>query len=305
MANLLWKTHRLTKKLLSTPFQSEEEFEKFVFETPEILEDIYLLKRQVRGGRKPGIPDIIGIDDDANVCIIEMKNTKVDYSIIPQVLQYAIWADKNPDSIKALWLEADDKPEDLEMSWENLAVRIIIIAPEILPSTLQYIDKISYPVDLIEINRWAEKENHFALVKKLEPEKQSPKIKPVRGLENYDEEFYKSYHNKESVKSFYKYISDVDSIIKQKGWSLEKKFNKFYCAYKAGFFTAFRVHWATTKTFAFSFNLSINDVKRVSLKGNKPRLRRRLIYFYIEPGKTKTSDFIPLFAMAYKKLAGE
>jgi hypothetical protein len=27
MANLLWKTKNSTKKLLSTPFQSEEEFE--------------------------------------------------------------------------------------------------------------------------------------------------------------------------------------------------------------------------------------------------------------------------------------
>jgi hypothetical protein len=305
MANLLWKTKNSTRKLLSTPFQSEEEFEKFVFETPEILEDIYLLKRQVRGGKKPGIPDIIGIDDDANVCIIEMKNTKVDYSIIPQVLQYAIWADKNPDSIKALWLEADDKPEELEISWDNLTVRIIVIAPEILPSTVQYIDKISYTVDLIEINRWAEKNNHIALVKKLEPEKQSPKIRPVRGLENYNEEFYKSYHNKESVKAFYKYISELDKIIKQKGWSLEKKFNKFYCAYKAGFFTAFRVHWITTKTFAFSFNLSITESKRLNLKGNKGKERRGTLYFYIDPDKTKTTSFLPIFELAYKKLTGE
>lgn len=305
MANLLWKTRRSTKKLLSTPFQSEEEFEKFVFETPEILEDIYLLKRQIRGGRKPGIPDIIGIDNDTNICIIEMKNTKVDYSILPQVLQYAIWADKNPDSIKALWLEAEDKPEDLEISWENLAVKIIIIAPEILPSTLQYVDKISYPVDLIEINRWVEKDNHFALVKKLEPEKQAPKVKPVKGLENYDEDFYKSYRNKESVKWFYKYISEVDRVIKQKGWSLEKKFSVWYCAYKAGFFTAFRVHWISSKTFTFSFNLKANDIKRIKLKDNKPRFRGRLVYFYIDPGKTKTSDFIALFELAYKKLTGE
>lgn len=305
MANLLWKTKNSTKKLLSTPFSSEEEFEKFVFETPEILEDIYLLKRQVRGGRKPGIPDIIGIDNDANVCIIEMKNTKVDYSILPQVLQYAIWADKNPDSIKALWLEADDKPEDLEIPWDNLGVKIIIIAPEILPSTLQYIDKISYTVELIEINRWAEKENHIALVKKLEPEKQSPRIKTVKGLENYNEEFYKSYHNKESVKDFYRYISELDKLIKLKGWTLEKKFNKFYCAYKAGYFTAFRLHWITTKTFAFSFNLSLNEVKIFSIKDNKPKDRRGLIYYYIDSGKTKTKDFIPIFEMAYKKLTGE
>jgi hypothetical protein len=45
MANLFWKTRNLTRSLLATPFESEEEFEKIIFETPEILEDIFLIKR--------------------------------------------------------------------------------------------------------------------------------------------------------------------------------------------------------------------------------------------------------------------
>ena len=60
MANLFWKTKQETKSLSSTPFKTEEEFEKIVFNTPEILEDIFLIKRQVKGGNKTGIPDIIG-----------------------------------------------------------------------------------------------------------------------------------------------------------------------------------------------------------------------------------------------------
>ncbi|MFH1258458.1 MAG: hypothetical protein ABII74_01355 [Elusimicrobiota bacterium] len=76
MANLFLKSKKVTKSLLSTPFRTEEEFEKIVFETPEILEDIFLIKRQIRGGGKTGIPDIIGIDSDGNVCIIEMKNVE-------------------------------------------------------------------------------------------------------------------------------------------------------------------------------------------------------------------------------------
>ena len=74
MGNLLWKTEEGTKRLLATSFKTEEEFEKLVFNTPEILEDIFLLKRQIRGGNKSGIPDIVGIDNDGNVCVIEMKN---------------------------------------------------------------------------------------------------------------------------------------------------------------------------------------------------------------------------------------
>jgi RecB family endonuclease NucS len=102
MANLFWKTKEGTKSLLSTPFKSEEEFEKLIFNTPEILEDIFLIKRQIRGGNKTGIPDIVGIDNDGNICIVEMKNVTVDAAIIPQVLQYAFWAETNPDKLNGL-----------------------------------------------------------------------------------------------------------------------------------------------------------------------------------------------------------
>ena len=58
MANLFWKEQgKKTLNLVSTPFSSEEEFEKVIFETKDILEDIFLIKRQIRGGKKVGIPD--------------------------------------------------------------------------------------------------------------------------------------------------------------------------------------------------------------------------------------------------------
>jgi hypothetical protein len=150
---------------LSTPFKNEEEFEKIVFETPEILEDIFLIKRQVRGGKKSGIPDIVGIDNDGNVCIIEMKNVTVDPSIISQVLEYAFWAETNPDSIKTLWLESKEKPEDININWDGFQVRIIVIAPGIRRSTLSIVERINYQVDLIEIRRWMRDNDQLLLVK--------------------------------------------------------------------------------------------------------------------------------------------
>ena len=139
MANLFWKTKQGTKVLLATPFKTEDEFEKLIFETPEILEDIFLIKRQIRGVSKSGIPDIVGIDNDGNICIVEMKNINVDASIIPQVLQYAFWAETNPDSVKSLWLEYENKPDELSISWDSFQVRIIVIAPSISRSTLDIV----------------------------------------------------------------------------------------------------------------------------------------------------------------------
>ena len=52
---------------------------------------------------------------DGNICIIEMRNCPVDSSIIPQVLQYAFWAERNPDSVRSLWLKRDNRPDDVTL----------------------------------------------------------------------------------------------------------------------------------------------------------------------------------------------
>jgi hypothetical protein len=304
MANLFWKTTKGIKALLATPFKSEEELEKIVFENSELLEDIFLLKRQVRGGSKSGIPDIIGIDSDGNICIIEMKNCSVDSSIIPQVLHYAFWAESNPDSIKSLWLECDNRPEDLVVSWENVQTRILIIAPTILRSTLDLVVKINYAVDLIEVKRWVEGDNEILLVNKLEPE--IKKItKPVSGQAVYDEAFYKTLFNNKSVVEFLRYTRELSSFVKSKKWVLDTKYNKHYCGFKAGFFNAFGVKWYGSKTFGFFFKLTEKEAKKVKIPMTRYDTQWGEAVYYIEAGKTKVSTFAPLFEMAYKKISGK
>ena len=305
VTNLFWKTKNKTKNLLKTPFKTEEEFEKMVFGTKELFQDICLIKRQIRGGNKSSIPDIIGIDNEGNVCIIEMKNVNVNQSIIPQVLDYAFWAEQNPDSIKSLWLECENKPEDISIEWDNFQVRIIIIAPNIHKSTLDITNKISYPVDLIEIKRWAEGNNQILLVNKLELENKT-KHTITRGLEEYNEEFYiKEGYNKNSVKEFMRYSNEVQSIIKKQGWSLERKFTKYYCGFKAGFFNAFSIDWVGGKTFAFSFRLGEKEAKKVHIKMTKYLDEWKQARYYIDPEKTKTKNFLPLFRKAYEKISGK
>lgn len=305
LPNLFWKTADGTKSLLATPFRTEEEFEKTVFGTPEILDEIFLLKRQIRGGSKSGIPDIIGIDNDGNVCIIEMKNIDVDASIIPQVLQYAFWAESNPDSIKSLWLECDNKPDNISIQWDSFQVRIIVIAPKILQSTLDIKDKINYQVDLVEVNRWVEGGNSMLLVSRLEQEPKSTKIKTVSGLQIYDEEFYKREYNKQSAIQFLKYAKEVEEIIKSNNWALETKFNKSYCGFKAGFFNAFGVQWIGSRTFAFFFKLPESEAKEVQIEMTRYEVQWKQAVYFIDPGKTKTKDYSLLFEKAYRKLTGD
>ncbi len=258
----------------------------------------------MRGGNKSGIPDIVGIDNDGNICIVEMKNITVDASIIPQVLQYAFWAETNPDSIKSLWLECENKPDELAISWDTFQVRIIVIAPNILRTTLDIVNKINYPVDLIEVKRWAEEDNQFLLVNKLE-EDIKPRPKPASGLQAYDENFYKKEYNKKTAEEFLEYVKEVEIIIKENGWNLETKYNKHYCGFKAGFFNAFGIKWISARTFAFFFKISEEEAKKIEIPITRYETQWKEAVYYIEPGKTKTRDFLPLFEMAYKKLTGE
>ena len=284
--------------------KTEEEFEKIVFNTSDILKDIVMLKRQIRGGKKSGIPDIVGVDADGNICIIEIKNTVVDSNIIPQVLEYAIWAETNPDSIKALWLEHDDKPENIDIAWDNLGIRILVIAPSILRSTFNILGKINYPVDLIEMNRWLDGDNTLLLVTKLEADAKS-KIKPVKGLQTYGPDYYKKHRNRQSVDHFMRYANQLRNIVNKKKWELDLKFNASYCCFKYGFFIAFGITWIGSKTFAFFEKVSEKEAKEFKVLMNRYESEWNQAIYYIDPTKTKANDYISIFEKAYKRLTGK
>ncbi|MEK6615895.1 MAG: hypothetical protein AABZ32_07270 [Bacteroidota bacterium] len=301
MANLFWtQKGKKTLNLVSTPFKSEQEFEEFIFEHEEILQDIFIIKRQVRGGKKPGIPDMIGIDSDGNVCIIEMKNAAVDEKIFSQILAYAIWATKNPDSLKNLWYELDDKP-DVEFTGVNYEVRILVIAPDIDPDTLSFLSSIQYKVDFIEIKRWSNKKDSFLLVNYLE-QKEDKKTQTVRGIEVYDKAFYDRYRNKKSVIDFFDFIKEIEKLLKSEGIKLEKKFNKHYCGFKYGFFNVFSISWTGTKSFGFRVRMKENDLKKFILRGIEMNYDRGQGTYKITQGETHAKKFLPIirYAMAMK-----
>lgn len=306
MANLIWQRKTgLASNLLADPFKSEEELEKTVFGTKELLDDIFLLKRQVRGGNKPGVPDIVGVDSDNNVCIIELKNVPVTASILPQVLQYALWAESNPDSLKNLWLEAKDRPEELDFAFDNYDIRVIIIAPSIDPAALQVVGKINYEVDLVELKRWSSGSDHFLLVNRLE-RPPVPKVRTVKGLAVYDRAFYEQHFNRESVRSFLDCAAQVNALVQQKGWPLDQKFNKYYCAFKQGFFISFGIKWLGSRSFGLFFKVSEAHARKLAPKGtpmSRYEKQWKEAVFRVEPGVTKVRSFTPLFMAAIKGLS--
>ncbi len=168
---------------------------------------------------------------------------------------------------------------------------------------MEIIEKINYPVELIEIQRWVEGDNVLLFVNTLEPEK-PPRIKPTGGLILYDEEFYKGLYNKQSAIQFMKYSKEVEKIIRKNGWDLKLKYNKHYCGYKAGFYNAFGIKWLGSKSFAFFFKLDEEEAKELNSNMYRYESQWKEANYLIEPGVTKVEDFIPLFSRAYTKLTG-
>lgn len=306
MNSLFWrKKARKVVAVPEVPFPSEEAFEKYIVsECRDALGDIFLLSRQVRTGHD--IPDLVGVDRDNNIVIIENKNDVVDEEIVPQILRYAIWAEKNPDSIRALWLEAEDKPDDLQPDWDHVNVRVLVLAPKINVSAAHFVERLGYVVELIEVKRFQVGKEEFVLLNKLESSKEGKK-RPVKGLEIYDKAFYRQHRNHKSVDLFFALAGEIEKMAKKARWNLEKKFNKYYVGFKYGFPNVFGVHWVGSKSM------------EIFIKAQPPNVRAllRLIPYKAQyddrwknlnvriDEKTDIKRMGKAFALAYKLIEGK
>lgn len=308
MPNLFWKkSNRITVNVAEKPFVSEEELETYLSETSELLSDIYIFKRQVRGNSGQEIPDLIGIDKENNVVLLELKNTLVNEDIAPQVLRYAIWAETHPDSLKALWLEYEDKPDDVDVNWDALSIRIVIVAPEYKTTVPKMISKIDYDVDLLEIKRFALEKNEFVSIKSLDKEK--GEIGGVtRAQEVYDESFYKNNFNKKSVENFLKIAKQIDRYQTGKGWNLTKKFNRNYIGFKHGFFNVFGVKWLGSRSFGVFFKIQEKLIKKIvtqePLKYRDDSQWGELVYRVDQNIIFNPNNLNKLFTESYRKVVG-
>lgn len=87
--------------------------------------------------------------------MVEIKDGMVAEDVISQVLRYALWIESYPDAVKSIWLENKDKVDldDFPFDWDKeFKIKIIIIGSSFKPSVQKLINRITYPVDLIEYN---------------------------------------------------------------------------------------------------------------------------------------------------------
>lgn len=307
MRNLYWKSNSATTTLAPKEFTTESDFERYVFNNQDILGDIIILYRQIHTGSKQGIPDMLGVDQDANICIIEMKNTQVSEDILPQVLGYAMWAETNPDSVKAIWLESKNKPDDIQIDWDSIQVRVIVIAPSFRPNVLRMTSKIGYPVDLVQIERFSFENEEFVLVETIEDSiTKKPSITTV--LQDWTWEYYEENHSKTITREFKKTVEALDSFAKEKGWNLPYNLNKYYTGFKYANKVVFDVGWSGIST--WYLRIKIPEEVAENYKGVNWEYQRYDSPFKHALFRSKSGKFEDihelegLLVMAYKRISG-
>jgi hypothetical protein len=306
MANLYWKKESKILAATETPFKTEEELERYLLDARGILSDINIINRQIRTKTVSGIeiPDMIGVDSEGSIVIIENKNVPVDEKIVAQVLNYALWAETNPDSIKNLWNESDQ--EGVEPEWDNLQIRIIIVAPEIKSHLAKFMSKIGYPVDLLEIKKFNIRKDEFIVINKIEANEFT--AKPVHGKKNYDIAYYAKGHNKETVQKMEQVIKRTEGHIRKNGWELETKYNQGYIGFKYGFPLVFGIQWLGSRSFGFFFKMPKSKMKKIVVPGLEFRgyiERWNQVEYKINSTSFDIKKLNPLFLASYKYIKGE
>lgn len=307
LRNLYWKTQGQTRTLTEKPFPSEMELEKYVFDNQELLGDVSIIYRQVRTGNKQGIPDMLGVDQDANIVMVELKNQEVDESVLPQALGYAIWAETSPDSIKAIWLESKRKPEDIDMNWDDLNIRLMLVAPSFRPTVMRMAGKLGYQVDLVQVRRYAfEEKEEFVLVEVLEPEVR-PKATTTKPKGEWDWEYYESEHGPEATAQLRKAVEGIAKVVERHEWDLPHNLNKYYVGFKLGNRVVFSVNWSGT--YAWNVRLKLPKDVGQDLQSEHWQYQRYSnswnlsVFRPLKPEAPHTEELEPLLEQAYRHVS--
>ncbi len=307
MANLiLIKSKKETVNMNEVEVHPEEAIEKIIFETENILPDVFLLKRQLQLPRDR--IDLIGLDKENNILIIEIKDEVVDESVIPQVLNYAIWVEGHPDAIKSIWLEQKNLPEDFSFDWEKpYNIKIVIIGPSFKPSVQKSVNKINYPVDLIEFKKFNDEKRDYIFLNQLITEEEKI-AKPVSTVREYSLEYYKQHRNPKSARQFWALANRIEKYIKEKEWNLQRSNTSSYISFKYGFPIVFGIAFIGRKSFCLFFKIPKKVANKIKIPGYEVYRYEdqwKQALYKVESANINLRKFEPLFVAAYNNIVGK
>ena len=265
MSKLFCMNQDQIQQVLEKPFVSEKALETFLFNNHEILEDdICIFGHQLRSGNKDNILDMIGVDRNSNICVFELKNVCAEEEIILQVLRYADWVNKNPDSIKNLWNECKEKPDDFEIDWNNYNIRIILVAPEFKETVFDLSYGLKYKVDFYKISKHETNKENFIIVNHVDTKIKKNHIATVK--EDYNWDYYKEQYGEENTNHAKKIIEELEKYCNSQNWDLPCFFNKTYITFQRKNFNIFAVSWERENKLSLRIRIQADHAKSFNSK---------------------------------------
>ena len=155
------------KKYQKVSAQKEKKIEDFIEKHPGILgNEIFIIGRQVSTSTS-GIPDILGLDQNGNLVIAELKKGLPARKIVAQIIEYATWGeDQTYDSLNKIAKEKHlTNVPNLYKKFEkeygripepfNMYQRLFLIAESFDKKTIdmcRYLKRSGIDISCVEIN---------------------------------------------------------------------------------------------------------------------------------------------------------
>lgn len=306
MANLIILDAKEAKNLNEVEVHPEESIEKLVFDK-SILPDVFPLKRQLPTYSKDERLDVVGVDDQNRIAVIEIKDEMVDEKVIPQIMKYAAWVETHPDAVKSIWLENRDKLEDPDFDWERQPeIRIVVIGPSFKSSVGRLVQRIKYPVDLIEFKKFSDTTRDFIFINKIVTEEERP-ARPVDTSTEYGLEWYRTHRNPKSAVEFWGLANHLEEYTKNRQWNLTRNNNRGYISFKYGFPIVYGITFVGSKSFCLFFKVHRNTTRKIKVKGYalyRYRDQWNEALYKVDSARTNLNRFDDLFEAAYRNITG-
>lgn len=234
----------------TTPVTTEFEIHDFIEKHPSVLDkNIFVIGREVTTVDGNSI-DLLGLNNNGDTIIIEIKKDQTPRKIIGQILEYSEWVSNSLGSDELNKIAKRKHLKDYPSLWKRYELefneipdfnehqRLYIVAEKIDPITekiARYLKKNGLDISCVEINFYEKDGDRFCDTKMIVG-KEKAVIPDTIDDPNmiYDWKYYSERKGWDdaSISEMKKFVNNVIEFGKNEGWDLDLKFNKNYCAIK-------------------------------------------------------------------------
>lgn len=297
--------------IVEFPFSSElGDLETFIKNNPQLLgESMEILGEQIDTGTGDRV-DLLALDKTVGtgqITIIELKNDIAKQSVLLQILRYANWIKRNPDSIKYLLEKKKLTTEEIDLN-----PKIMVVAPQIEPALLamsQYIQ--AFDFDFIELRRFGTKENCYLVTDHKTPSEEA--VPEVRSQQEWNWERYQADFDvpKDQIEIGKALVEALNRVSQERNWKLNPKFRKGFIGFQFGSRNVIFInYWFPGKACHLGFKLG-QSPEKLSLNEPYPSLEHKYssnykdYYVKIDKSDIDVTGYIPFMEAAYRNVTKE